>query len=255
MRIITLLTDWQNDDYYKAVAKAAVLSKVSDVQFVDITHQAQHYHISKAAFILESVVKQFPKGSIHIFGIQTVSTQESKVIVASFDGQYIIANDNGVFNLLNLEYDQIIEVKVPVSNFPVAENFAPIIVRIINGEDLSEIGSLISETLEYKIVEPIYEENKISCPVKYIDSYGNLIVNINKINFEQFGKGRSFRILINSFKYQTNVISDHYNQVERNEIFAIYNSAGWLEIGMRMANISKILNLSEKSDIIIMFED
>ena len=254
MHIITLLTDWQNDDYYKAVAKATVLSKVSDVQFIDITHQAQTYHISKAAFVLESAVRQFPEGTIHFFGIQTVDSGAPRVIVGKFNNQFIIASDNGIFDLLNLNFDELIAVNVPISNFPVAENFAPIAVKIIEGQKLEDIGDVIENTLKFKIAEPIFEDHKITSAVKYIDSYGNLIIGIQKDLFEEKRKGRNFKILINSFKYQTNKISEHYNQVPKSEIFAIFNSAGWLEIGMRMSNISQILNLSEKSSIIIMFE-
>ena len=254
MQIITLLTDWQNDDYYKAVAKASILSKAPDVQFVDITHQAHPYHISKAAFILESVFRQFPEGTIHLFGIQTVDADTPTVLVGKFEGQFIIANNNGVFDLLGFDFEEIISVKVPVSNFPVAENFAPIAVKIIKGEKLEDIGESVKETLKFKIEKPIVEADKITSSVKYIDSYGNLIISLQKAQFENVRRGRRFKILINSFKYQTNTISEHYNQVPKSEIFAIFNSAGWLEIGMRMSNISQILNLSEKSNIIIMFE-
>jgi S-adenosylmethionine hydrolase len=253
MRIITLLTDWQNDDYYKAVAKASILSKVSDTQFVDISHQAQHYHISKAAFILESSVRQFPKGTIHIFGIQTVDSDNPKVIVGRFNEQYIVASNNGIFDLLNIEFDELVSVDAKISNFPIAENFAPIVVKIIEGNKLSNIGTVIDKTVKYNIVEPTIEDDKITCPVSYIDSYGNLILNIQKVDFEKERKGRDFVILINSFKYKADKISEHYNQVPKSEIFAIFNSAGWLELGMRMANISQILNLSDKSSVIIKF--
>lgn len=254
MRIITLLTDWQRDDYYIAVTKATVLSQVSDIQFVDISHQINSFHISKAAFLLKSAMYQFPEGTIHFFGIQTVESEMSKIIVGKFNEQFLIANDNGIFNALNIKFDELVSVDTPISNFPVAELFSPIAIRIIKGESLKEIGSLVESTKKFVAVSSTIEDDRISCPVSYIDSYGNLIISIQKSEFEEIRKGRTFRILINSFKYQTNKISDHYNQVTKSEIFAIFNSAGWLEIGMRMANISQILNLSEKSDIIIMFD-
>jgi len=253
MRIITLLTDWHNDDYYKAIVKAKLLSQVSDVQFVDVTHKAEHYHISKAAFLLESAISQFPKGTIHFFGIQTVSIDLSKVIVGKYNDQYVIANDNGIFNVLNLRFDELISVNFEISNFPVADCFVPIAIDIHKGKALTEIGESISQTLKYNIVEAIFEDDKITCPVSYIDSYGNLILKLRKEVFEKERKSRRFDIFINSFKYKTDKISEHYNLVPKTEIFAIFNSVGWLEIGMRMANISQILSLSDKSSVIIKF--
>ena len=253
MRIITLLTDWENDDYYKAVAKASILSKVSDVQIVDISHKAKQYHISRAAFLLESAINQFPKGSIHLFGIITVATEGSKVIIGEYNGQYIIANNNGLFNILNIKFDKLVEVSTPISNFPVAESFAPLAVRLIKGESIDTIGNSILETAKFNTINPVVEEDRIICTVSYIDSYGNLLINIKKDFFEQTRKGRDFEILLNSLQHKSNKISEHYNQVDEREIFSIFNSAGWLEIGIRMDNISKILSITEETSIIIKF--
>ncbi len=196
---------------------------------------------------------QFPKGTIHFFGIQTVASDNPKVIIGKFNEQYVIANDNGVFDVLNIDFDELVSVDVPISTFPIADNFAPIATKIIQGITLDKIGSKIEETKKFRTVQASVEGNSISCPVTYIDSYGNLILNIRESFFEDQRKGRNFDILINSFKHKTNTIHQHYNQVPKTEIFAIFNSAGWLELGMRMANISQILNLSEKSNIIIKF--
>ena len=252
MRIITLLTDWGNDDYYKAVAKAAILSKVSDVQIVDITHKAKLHHISRAAFLLESAINQFPKGSIHIFGIQTVGT-DNKVIIGEYNEQYIIANNNGLFNVLGIKFDKLIEVDMPVSNFPVAESFAPLAIRIIQGENIDTIGVSILETKKFNTVSPVVEEDRIICTVSYIDSFGNLLINIKKDFFEEIRNGRNFEILLNSLKHKSNKISEHYNQVAEREIFSIFNTAGWLEIGIRRDNISRLLSIKEETNIIIRF--
>ncbi len=255
MHIITLLTDWQNNDYYKAVVKAKLLSQVHDVQFVDISHSVDAFHISQAAFLLSSAIYQFPEGTIHLFGIQTIDSENTKVIVARFKKQYIIANDNGIFEVLNLDFDEIIEVDKDYSHFPMAENFVPIATEIVLGKPLSEIGKKISKTKKYLTVQASVEDNMIVCPVNYIDSYGNILVNIRKDLFEKERKGRRFEIVINSRKYKTNEIHKHYDDVPKSEIFSIFNSAGWLEIGMRMANISNILNLSEQTNIMIKFYD
>jgi len=253
MHIITLLTDWQNDDYYKAVVKASVLSKIPDIQFVDISHQVNTFHISQAVFLLKSSINQFPEGSIHFFGIQTVSSNNSPIIVAQVNKQYIVANDNGIFDALDIKFDRMVKIEVPISNFPVAEHFVPIAIKIIEGEELTNIGTEITSSLEYPTIKPTLEDDKIIIPITYIDSYGNLILNIQKDFFEKECQNRRFDIFINSFKFKTSTIHQHYNEVPKSEIFAIFNSAGWLEIGMRMANISQILNLNGQSNIIIKF--
>ena len=253
MRIVTLLTDWQKDDYYIAVVKAALLSKISDIQFVDISHQVNTFHIPQAALILKSALHQFPEGSIHLFGVQTANTENSKLIVAQFNKQFIIGTDNGIFDALGLSFDTLITVDKSKSTFPVLEDFVPIAIRILKGEALNLIGKEIAETLHFPLVKPSVSDNMISCPVSYIDSYGNLIIDIRKDFFESIRKNRNFEILINSMKHKTNRIHQNYSEVPKSEIFSIFNSSGWLEIGIRMGNISQILNINEKSNIIIKF--
>jgi len=255
MRIITLLTDWQKDDYYIAVTKAAIMSKVSDVQFIDISHQVNAFHIPQAAFLLKSALHQFPEGSIHFFGIQTTNIETSNVIIGYFKKQYIIANDNGIFDALDIKFEQLISVTTTNSTFPLLEIFAPIAIDILKGKALKKLGKTITETQNFPMIKPSVTEQMISCPITYIDSYGNLILNIREDFFELERKGRSFDIFINSMNYKTNRIHKNYNEVPKSEIFSLFNSAGWLEIGMRMANISQILNLNEKSNIMIKFYD
>lgn len=254
MSIITLLTDWQKNDYYTAVTKARILSEAPNVQIIDINHQIEHFHIAQASFLLHASLKQFPKGSIHIFAIQSANIENSSTIIGKYKGQYIISSDNGIFNALPLKFDQLIEIKPKESSFPELDIFAPLAIKIIQNENIETLGSPTDQTHLYNMIRPTYEDDKITCTVSYIDSYGNIIVNLQEDEFLSYKKGRSFDIFINSFRHKTNHICTSYSEVPKNEIFALFNSSGYLEIGMRMANISEILNLSENSSIIIKFK-
>ena len=71
MTIITLTTDLGLKDHYVASIKGAILSQLEDVKIVDISHEIDAFNISQTAYVIRNCYKNFPKGSIHILGVDT----------------------------------------------------------------------------------------------------------------------------------------------------------------------------------------
>jgi S-adenosylmethionine hydrolase len=88
--------------------------------------------------------------------------------------------------------------------------------------------------------------------IVFIDSYGNVITNIERTLFDQIGKGQSFIIEL-ARNNQIEHISKEYNEVPEGEILALFNSSNHLEIAMRNGKISQMLNLKLNDSITIRF--
>ncbi len=71
MAIITLTTDLGLIDYYVASVKGAILSELPDSNIIDITHEIPSFDLQKTAFVIKNCYKDFPKGSIHIIGVNS----------------------------------------------------------------------------------------------------------------------------------------------------------------------------------------
>ena len=71
MPIITLTTDLGLIDHYVSTVKAAIMRQLPDIKIVDITHQVPPFDLRHAAFVLRNSYNEFPKGSIHIIGVDT----------------------------------------------------------------------------------------------------------------------------------------------------------------------------------------
>ena len=69
MAIITLLTDSGESDHYVAAIKARIISLSPDLRIVDISHNIQPSDIAHAAFVIRSVFRDFPKGTVHLIGV------------------------------------------------------------------------------------------------------------------------------------------------------------------------------------------
>ena len=102
MSIITLTSDWGLKDHYLAVVKASIFSQLSDVNIVDISHLIPHYDIAQAAFIVKNAYPYFPKGSIHIIGLNTVASigvaEALSIYIFSIGAKVLIGKFNFLFD-------------------------------------------------------------------------------------------------------------------------------------------------------------
>lgn len=256
MAIITILSDWKQEDYYSAVVKARILSQSANTQVIDLNNNLPAFNIVLAAFLFRSTFSHFPKGTIHLLAINSVKEEDSELLIAELDGQYIIGNDTGIFSLISSDYTQIVKItNYADSNFPEADIFVPLALKLQKGVALEELGEVTKEINSYRAIQATIEDNKITGTVIYKDSYGNIIVNIDKSLFYEQAKGRKFNIYLNSFHHKTTKIHEHYNEVDKRALFSIFNSIDLLEIGMRQANLSEVLNLQIGANIIVHFID
>lgn len=266
MNIVTLTSDLGTKDYYLASVKAAALTQIADVQWVDISHHIPPFDMAKAAFVLKNVWKDFPVGSFHIVGVDTDWRKASPYVVVQKDGHFFIGADNGVFSLifneepadavyvLNLRGDEDL-------NFPTKSIFIPVIAQLCNGTEISEIGSL-SEA--YKVrpgIMPVFEHNNIRGTVIYIDGYGNVITNITKTLFAEKVGNKPFHIVLRRGDTELNTISRAYNEVQEGEKLAIFTLGGYLEIAINRGvegsggGASDLLGIKENDIIRIEIED
>ena len=95
MAIITLTTDFGEKDYFAGAVKGAIYTELEQqVRIVDISHSVSPFHISEAAYIIRNAYNSFPKGSIHIIGIDSEFTPENKHLAVLLDDHYFICANN-----------------------------------------------------------------------------------------------------------------------------------------------------------------
>lgn len=258
MTIVTLTTDWQNDDFYGGAIKGLLYSQCENVQVVDITHKIENYKYTQAAFVLRNAFVHFPIGTIHIIGINSYPTQEHPPVCVKIKGHYFLGTASGIFSLMFTEAPELI-IKITEteelvkSSFSELSLFAKAAALIANGTDVNELGEKLEGKYRHVQFRPAIDENDISGSVIYIDSYSNVITNISKELFEQVGKGRSFTLSIKSDSYSISKLSKGYHEVEVGEMLALFNSLNLIEIAMRNAQLTDLLDIRINSPVTIKF--
>lgn len=255
MPIVTLTTDWGNGDYYLGRLKGRILSAAPNVVFADITHHVQPFNTLQAAFILRATYSCYPKGSIHLVGVNSEPSPSNPITLVWANEYFFIGPNDGMFSIvLDEEPDAIIQLNYDEkqNGFRALDMITNTVDCICNGKPLHGIG--VETTLKKEhIGKAAYNEDSISGYVSYIDSFGNAITNITKELFFRVGQGRRFEILVQSNFSKITEISSYYDAVRSGRMLAIFNSFDLLELAINQGNISQLESLENKSSIRVKF--
>jgi S-adenosyl-L-methionine hydrolase (adenosine-forming) len=256
MAIVTLTSDWNNDDYYTAAVQGKILSRCPGTVFVLVTNKVPVFNISLAAFQLRNVLPNFPPGTIHILAVNNESKDRFPYVAAKVNGQYFIGYDNGIFGLLSEDEPEeavLLQDDHP-GTFPELTVFAEAACQLIQSGKLNPLGTRCDKLYRQISMLPAIDESIITGSIIYIDSYRNAITNISRELFNRIGKERSFELFIQSNHYRINRINTWYSESTSGEILALYNSLGLLEIAINGGNAADLLNLTLNSTIRIKFK-
>ena len=256
MSIITLTTDYGNKDYSVSELKAKIYNEISDVRIVDVSHNISPFNLTEAAYIIKSAYRHFPKGSIHIIGIESDLTPENAHIAMKFDDNYFIGADNGIFSMIigDFKADSVVEINIHKNyNYTITANdvFVKIATHISREGKLEVIGKKIDSIKEIKDIKPVVsnDNNQIIGSVIYIDNYGNVVTNITQNIFDKIAKSRPFTIYARNVKFDRiyNTYSDAIDysiskdkREEDGKKIALFNNLGYLELSIYKSNPSTV---------------
>jgi S-adenosylmethionine hydrolase len=256
MAIITFMSDFGHRDHYVAAVKAKIWSINPNINVVDITHSIEHFNIPHAAFVLRSVFRDFPKGTVHLVSVNSPTKLKDKMIAVKMEEHYFVGADTGLFSLLS-DKETIVAVELmPDANyspvFPDRTLLATVAVSLASGISIYDLGKQVESVRKMLNRQLRITKDQIGGHVIHVDNYGNLITNISKEVFEKIGNQRSFVI---HFGMETlDAIVDSYDSVDNGDCMAVFNGNGYLEIAISQGNASSLLGLDYDSPVMVGFQ-
>ncbi|MEC5166382.1 S-adenosylmethionine hydrolase [Flavobacterium sp. PL11] len=274
MSIITLTTDYGLKDHFVGALKGKILSEYSEAKIIDITHYIDPFNTVEASYIISAAYSSFPKGTIHLIGVDMESNKENKLIVMKWNDHYFIAADNGILSILTQKIKPQKIVAIALADL-LPEDSSDIAIFVYVACHLAKNGLMdvmgkritaIKEVSSYQaIVAP--DHSSVKGNVIYIDHFGNIVTNITKEYFIEIAKGRTYEIELKTKNiktilpnYSAIATSDKYPiKYYEGEKLAIFNEAGFLEIAIFRSNPSTVgsaaslLGLNYQSIINIVF--
>lgn len=243
MRAITLLTDFGVADYFVGAMKGVILSINPHATIVDITHEIPAQDVAAGAFTLLAAYDAFPKGTIHVAVVDPgVGSARRPIVVRALD-QLFVGPDNGLFTYILDSGSEVFHITAseyfrrPVSNtFHGRDIFAPVAAALSNGTDPSLLGP--------RIADPVRLPISRNPQVIHIDHFGNLVTNITRDSYKEgmtlVVKGKTIRAFRNFFGEDVG---------EAGEPFAIWGSAGFLEIAVNGRSAAELLGVKRGDEV------
>jgi S-adenosylmethionine hydrolase len=257
MAIVTLLTDSGESDHYVAAIKARIISINPGIRVEDISHKIKPSDIGHAAFVLRAVFRDFPKGTIHLVGVDSIGNRGDAFIALQLEDHFFVGCDNGLFGLISDKaHQQLVELNTINSittTFPERDVFAPAAVKLASGVSITNLGKPMPSFKKMIDRQVKATKKQITGTVIRVDGMGNLITNIPKDAFDILSQGKLYTVQFGGEKFRR--IHTQYHQAEQGECFMVFNSLGLLEVGIYKGNASELLGLDYDSTVSILFEE
>jgi len=197
--VITFLSDFGLRDDFVGVCHGVIKRIAPDVEIVDITHGIPPQHILQGALVLANTVPYMPEG-VHLAVVDPgVGTDRRALALRDGSGRIYVGPDNGLlvpaaernggvseaYELTNREY-ALPEIS---RTFHARDVFAPAAAHLALGVELSTVGPAVAlaDLARIKVPEPEVGNGRVNATVLYVDSFGNVQLNLTQEQLEGVG--------------------------------------------------------------------
>jgi len=254
--IITTTTDFGHRGPFTAIMKGVILGRFPDARVVDLIHDIPAQWPPEAGFWVSAAYRYFPAGTLHLAIVDPGVGTERGILIADCDGHRFMAPDNGLLARLLSQHpdadvyrlnNDVLErlgLGTPSSTFHGRDIFAPVAAELAAGRiQPGDIATQVDEWIPDWIDEPQVEADHVSGVIVTIDTFGNLISNIEKDWLERFSRPRV------QFAGLTLSLVETYGRVTPGDYLALINSFDVLEIARAEGHASKGLGAERGAPI------
>ena len=188
--IISLLTDYGDEDEFVGVCHAVMRGIAPDVAIVDLTHGIERYGVRQGAIVLRNSLPYVPAG-VHVAIVDPqVGTERRGIAVRTDDGRALVGPDNGLLSLAWQACGGIVEAVdisrsphrlEPVSaTFHGRDIFAPVAAHLAAGAELADAGQHVDpdELQVLELPDPEVSTGHVVAHVMLVDRFGNASLDV-----------------------------------------------------------------------------
>src|SRR5205823_1082169 len=268
LSLITLLTDFGSADYFVAAMKGVILSINPQAQFVDITHEIPPQDINAAAFNLLAAYGSFAADTIHLAVVDPGVGSSRRPIIVMAGNQLFVGPDNGIFSYVidrdtsarSFQLTHLTNTKYfrqPISHtFHGRDIFAPAAAALSLGVAPEELGEEIENPVR---LPPLAAERPpgggLRGRIIHIDRFGNCVTNLTPHDLPPMMIEEGVRLTIKGKvirEFRQFFAEEDRKEEGRNKakLFAVWGSAGFLEIASRNRSAARLLGAKRGDSVI-----
>jgi S-adenosyl-L-methionine hydrolase (adenosine-forming) len=256
--IITLTTDYGNNDHLVGTLKGVLLKINPELTIVDITHNVSAFDLLDGALTIGAAYSYFPARTIHIVVVDPGVGTERRPLLVTAANQYFVAPDNGVLSLIYEREAENLVVRhataehyylQPVSRtFHGRDIFGPVAAWLSKGWQTPAMGEEITDFQKFVLPRAKAGEGGTQGVVLRIDTFGNLMTNLRAEDLpESDTLGEELNLKVGN--HTITRLVDTFAQGGPDEPVAYLGSSGYLEIGINRANASRKLAIGRGTPV------
>jgi S-adenosylmethionine hydrolase len=196
--VICFLTDFGLQDDFVGTCHGVIKRIAPDTEVIDVTHGIPPQAVLQGAMVLANTLEYMPVG-VHLAVVDPgVGGARRPLALRDREGRLFVGPDNGLLvpAAERAGIDEARELASPEfalqtisRTFHGRDLFAPAAAHLANGVELARLGPpLDPETLvRLDIPRPAVDASGISATMLYVDSFGNVALNVTRDDLEAIG--------------------------------------------------------------------
>ena len=247
--MIVLFTDFGITGPYVGQMKSVLCQQAPTIPVIDLMHDAPTFDPQAAAYLLASLVSEFPQESVFLCVVDPGVGSQRKPLIARINQRWFVGPDNGLFNIVAQRAPGNSEVKwweiswLPErlsSSFHGRDLFAPVAAMLANGE--APPGQLFNIT-----PDRIYRWPSDLEKIIYIDHFGNAMTGIRAANLDN-----NHVIAVADLRLRW---ARTFADVAIGQGFWYENSNGLVELAVNQGRADEILRLTIGDAVTLLAQD
>jgi S-adenosylmethionine hydrolase len=196
--VICFLSDFGLQDDFVGTCHGVIARIAPEARVIDVTHGIPATAVLQGAYVLASTLPYMPIG-VHLAVVDPgVGGARRPVALADAGGRLFVGPDNGLLlpaaeragiadvrELANPEY----ALETISRTFHGRDLFAPAAAHLANGVPLAELGPPLDPDalVRLDLPEPRFSTDRIDATMLYVDSFGNIALNLTREDVERAG--------------------------------------------------------------------
>jgi S-adenosyl-L-methionine hydrolase (adenosine-forming) len=261
---ITFLSDFGLKDDFVGTCHGVIKRIAPETQIIDITHGIPATSVLQGALVLANTIGFMPVG-VHLAIVDPgVGGPRRPLALLDADGRMYVGPDNGL--LLPAASRRGIEAAYELANpayalesisrtFHGRDLFSPAAAHLATGVALEELGPPVDPEglIRLDLPEPVVTDGVLHATLLYVDSFGNIALNLDRDDVEALGmtSGTRVELEISGERYYA-VMARTFADARPGDVILYEDSYKNMSLAISRGSAARMLHASPGQEIRIM---
>jgi S-adenosylmethionine hydrolase len=260
---ITFLSDFGLKDDFVGTCHGVMKRIAPEAEIIDITHGIPAQSVLQGALVLENTIGYMPVG-VHLAVVDPgVGGPRRPLALRDREGRYFVGPDNGLLlpaagragiaaahELANPEY----ALEAISRTFHGRDLFSPAAAYLARGIPLEELGPplALDGLVDLNLPTPRVDGGTIVATVLYVDSFGNIALNLTREDVERIGFVSGTRLeLEHSGERYYAVMARTFADARPGDVILYEDSYGNMSVAISRGSAARMLHASPGQSIVL----